>query len=208
MALLFSISLILSVLTAHNYTESAKARLLADIYTEAIPDLKFDSLGNLESVNMSIQFTINNPSQKELKVWILNYKGWLRDLSLEDGTDTSRWMIDGTIVVNDTEQRYYPVFVASYSFDTPAIIVESESSITITKYLELSWTVDSTIMKTVMNIYNYSIANGQNPEWYDFSSAILFIQDIPPYSGPNKDANVIRRFLGFDLTPGVGGVGR
>ena len=208
MTILFSISLILSVLTAHNYTEIAKARILADISTDVIPDLKYDSLGNLESVNMTVEFTIINPSQKALKVWILNYKGWLRDLPMEDGTDISRWMIDGKMTIGDTEQSYYPVFVASYSFDVPAIIVEPQSNTTITKYLELNQTVDPTIMETVVSIYNYSIANGHDIEWYDYSSAIIFIQDIPQYSGPNKDANVIRRFLGFDLTPGVGGVGR
>ena len=205
-AVMFSVSLVLSVFTAQNYTEVAKARILADISTEAVPDLKYDSLGNLESVNMSVHFTIINPSQKELRVWILNYKGWLRDMPLEDDVDTSRWRIDGKLTVNDTEQRYYPVFVASYSFDNPVITIGPESNKTITKYLELNWTIDSTIMETVIEIYNYS--NGQGLEWYDYSSAVIFIQDIPPYSGPNKDANVIRRFLGFDLTPGVGGVGR
>ena len=203
---MFSTSLVLSAFTAYNYTEIAKARILADIYTETTPELKYDSAGNLESVNMTIQFTVKNPSQKELRVWILNYKGWLRDLPLEDGADTSRWMIDGKLPVNDTEQRYYPVFSASYSFDTPVIIVEPESDTVITKYLELNWTVDSTIMETVVKIHNYS--NGQNLEWYDFSSAIIFIHDIPQYSGPDNDANLIRRYLGFDLTPGVGGVGR
>ena len=204
--ILVAISLILSVITAYNYTEIAKARILADISTEALPDVKYDSAGNMESVNMSVQFTINNPSQKELKIWILNYKGWLRDLPLEDNPSLSRWMIDGKLPVNDTEQRYYPVFVASYSFDVPAILVEPESSIIITRYIELNWTVDFTIMKTVSDIYNYS--NGENLEWYDYSSAIIFIQDIPSYSGPDNDANVIRRYLGIDLTPGVGGVGR
>lgn len=207
LTVIFSISLILSFITAYNYTEIAKARILADVSTEAIPHLIYDDAGFLEKVNITIEFTVNNPSQRVLKVWILNYKGWIRDMPLEDGVDDSRWMVDGKLSVNEVEQRYYPIFTTSYSFDSPDILVQSESSIIITKYLELSMEIDSTIMSNFISIHDYTRAIGQEMEWYLYSSSILFINDIPAYSGPDNTANVIRRFQGHDLTPGVGGVG-
>ena len=207
LTVIFSISLILSFTTAYNYTEIAKARILANLSIDTTPQLIYDHAGDLEKVNLTIEFTVNNPSQKVLKIWILNYKGWIRDMPLEDGVDNSRWMIDGNIFVNEIEQRYYPIFTASYSFDSPEILVQPESSLTVTKYLELSMEIDSTIMSNFISIHNYANNIGQEIEWYTYSSGIIFINDIPPYSGPNHTANLIRRYVGFDLTPGVGGVG-
>ena len=207
LTVIFSISLILSFTTAYNYTEIAKARILADLSIDAIPNLIYDDTGSLEKVNLTIEFTVNNPSQKVLKIWILNFKGWIRDLPLEHGVDNSRWMIDGSILVNGIEQRYYPIFTASYSFDSPEILVQSNSNLTITQYLELSMEIDSTIMSNFISIHDYAASIDQEIEWYSYSSGIIFINDIPAYSGPDNTANLIRRYVGFDLTPGVGGVG-
>ena len=207
LTIIFSISLILSFTTAYNYTEIAKARILTDLSIHSTPMLTYDNSGALEKVNITIEFTVNNPSQKVLKIWILNYKAWIRDMQLEDGVDTSRWMIDGNLFVNEIEQRFYPVFTASYSFDSPEILVQPESNLTVTKYLELSMEIDFTIMSNFINIYNYTTDIGQEIEWYSYSSGIIFINDIPAYSGPDNTANLIRRYVGFDLTPGVGGVG-
>ena len=205
--ILFSISLVLSLTTAYNYTEIAKARVLLDFSTTTSFAIEEDAGGRLERVNLTIEFSIVNPSQKELRVWILNYKGWLRDLSMEDGTDTSRWTVDGKLPTEDGEQRYYPVFAASYSFDNPQVFVAPGESVTITKYLVLDSQADVSIMQNAASIYNYSKSTGNDAEWLDYSSAIVFITDIEPYSGQDKDANLIRRFNGYDLTPEVGGIG-
>lgn len=207
LTVIFSISLILSFTTAQNYTEIAKARILAGLSLEATPHMIYDDAGNLETLNVTIEFTVNNPSQKVLKIWILNFKGWIRDMPLEDEVDRSRGMMDGKQQINDIEQRYYPVFVASYSFYNPEILVEPGSSQTITEYLELSMEIDSTTMSNVISICNYTKDMGQEIEWYSYSSGIIFINDIPPYAGSTNTANVIRRYVGFDLTPGVEGVG-
>lgn len=207
LTVIFSITLILSFTTASNYTEIARARILADLSMDFTPVLIYDGAGNLEKVNMTIDFTVNNPSQKTLKIWILNFKAWIRDMPLEDDVDSSRWMIDGEMPVNETVQRYYPIFTASYSFDNPVILVPPGSNITITRYLELDMDVDSAIMGNLIGILNYTAGIGHGIEWYSYSSCIIFINDIPPYSGPNSNTNVIRRSQGFDLTPGIGGVG-
>jgi len=202
---IFLASAILSMVTIGNYTEIAKAKILTSVATEETVSIGIGNGGELESVNLTLRFTIDNPSQKAIKPWILTYKGWVRDMPLEDGVDTERWRIDGSVSVNGSEREYYPVFVASYNFDSPQIIIEGLSNVTITKYLEINGTNYPDIFKNLAEIYNYT--NGQELEWMHYSYSLVFIVDVPPNSGPNHDANLIRRYEGFDITPGVGGVG-
>jgi hypothetical protein len=205
--IVFIASLILSVFAAGNYTEIARAKILTYVATDETATLAFDNSGNLESVNLTLEFTIVNPSHKELRTWILTYKGWLRDISLEDKTDTSRWMIDGRLEENGTLKRYYPVFVTSYALDNPQVIVPPMSNITITRYIEVNESNYPDILSNIGSIYNHSAALGNELEWLHYTSAIIFIQDMPSFSGVNNDANLIRRFDGVDITPGVGGAG-
>jgi hypothetical protein len=206
-SILFIISLVLSVLAASNYTEIAKASVLTYVATDETISLDFNNSGNLESVNLTLKFTIVNPSHKELRAWILTYKGWLRDIPMEDGTDTSRWMVDGRLETNGTWMKYYPVFVVSYSFDNPAVVVPPMSNVTIIRYLEVNQGNYPDILSNIATIYNYTTSFENELEWLHYTSAILFIQSIPQFSGTNNDADLIRRFDGADITPGVGRAG-
>jgi len=206
-SIFFIISLVLSLFAASNYTEIARASVLSYVATDETAMLAFDSSGDLESVNMTLKFTIVNPSQKELRTWILTYKGWLRDIPMEEGTDTSRWRVDGNIETNGTQMRYYPVFVTTYALDNPQVIVPALSNVTITRYLEIDQSNYPDILSNIASIYNHSADTGVALEWLHYTSAILFIQGIPQFSGANNDANLIRRFDGVDITPGIGGAG-
>ncbi|MDO9537001.1 MAG: hypothetical protein Q7J68_01620 [Thermoplasmata archaeon] len=206
-AVICVISLIFSAMAGFNYTELVKAKVLTYVTTDEIVTLAFDSSGYLESVNLTLNFNMVNPSQKDIKAWIITYKGWVRDIPYEDGTDRSRWRVDGTILVNGTDQAFFPVFASSYSFDNPAIIIPGNSNFSVTRYIILNRTNYPDIMAGVESILNQTTVNGTDLEWMHYTSAILLINDIPPYSGPNKDANVIRRIYGVDITPGIGGAG-
>jgi hypothetical protein len=205
--MIFIISLVFSVLAVQNYTEIARAKILSYVATDETETLAFDSSGSLESVNLTLQFTIVNPSHKELKIWVLTYKSWLRDISMEDGTDTSRWRVDGRLDTGGAQRRYYPVFATSYSFDNPAVIVPPMSNMTIIRYLEVNQGNYPDILSNIASINNYTSALGKDIEWLHYTSAILFTQGMPQSSGINHDADLIRRFDGVDITPGVGGAG-
>jgi len=206
-SLVCGISLALSAFSADNYMDIAKAKILSYVETTETTALQFDVNGSLSSVNLTLEFRIVNPSDKELRTWILTYKGWLRDTPMEDGTDTSRWMIDGRLEYNGTEMRFYPVFVTTYSLDNPSVIVPARSEITVTRWLDVNRGNYPDIMSNMADIYNHTASGGQELEWMHYTSSILFIQGIEQYAGPNHDANLIRRFEGIDLTPGVGGAG-
>ena len=201
------ISLIFSVLAAQNYTEVTKASILSYVVTEENATLTYDTAGNLESVNMSLDFTIVNPSMKELKTWIFVYKGWVRDLPLENGIDTSRQRVDGTIYKNGSEQSYYPVFRASFSFENPSYIVPARSNLTLTCYIILNQSNYPEIFGNLEEIYNYSASVGHELEWMHYTSSFLYIRDVPPFAGPDNTANLVRKFEGTDITPGGGGAG-
>jgi len=200
-------SLILSAFTASSYTEIAKAKVLSYVSTTETAELVFDTGGAVAAVNLTLDFRVVNPSGRELRAWILTYKGWLRDTPMEDGTDMSRWRIDGTLDYTGTVMKYYPVFVTTYALDNPPVTVPAHSEVTVTRWVRVDWQSYPDIMATISQIYNHTVAGGGEPEWLHYTSAILFIQGIPQYVGPSHDANVIRRYEGFDLTPGVGGAG-
>ena len=82
------------------------------------------------------------------------------------------------------------------------------SNITITRYLEIDNGNYPDILSNIACIHNQTSALGIELEWLHYTSSILFIQGIPPYSGVNHNANLIKRFDGVDITPGVGGAGR
>jgi hypothetical protein len=204
---IFVVSLVLSVFATSSYTEIAKASILSYVATDDSAAFEFGDNGTMESVNMTISFTIVNPSREELRVWILTYKGWLRDCAMEDGTDTSRWRVDGRVESDGTVMRYYPVFVAAYSFDAPQVIVPPKSNMTVTRHIEVNKENYPDILANIADIRNYSDSLGKDPEWLHYTTAILFIESVPSFSGPNHDANLIRRFDGWDITPGVEGAG-
>ncbi len=200
-----SASLVLSAFSVDSYTDIAEAKILSYVETGETVTLGFDGGGSLESVNLTIGFRVVNPSDREIRAWIFTYKGWVRDLPMEDGTDTSRWMVDGRLDFNGTEMRYYPVFVSTYSMDYPPVIVPANSEITVTRQIEVNSGNYPDILADIAKIWSYAEANGHELEWLHFTSAILFVEGIPQFSGPNNDANLIKRYEGFDLTPGVGG---
>jgi hypothetical protein len=202
----FAICLALSFITAANYTEIAKAKVLTHVITEHSAALILDSHGNLESVNMTIDFTIVNPSGKPVRAWILSYKSWVRDLPMEMGLDDSRWRVDGTLISNGTEMSFFPVFVATYSFDSPKILISPESNITITRHITLDYSNYPDIMSSVASIYNQTQNLEEKLEWVHYTSAILFI-DETNLDSLTSNADLIRRFDGYDITPGVGGAG-
>ncbi|MDD4308632.1 MAG: hypothetical protein PHU53_07500 [Thermoplasmata archaeon] len=202
---IFLISLAFSVLAAQNYTEVAKAKSLTFVVAEADPVLTFANNGSLESVNMTLDFTAVNPSGKELRLWVLTYKGWVRDLPLEEGIDNSRWMVDGNLYSDGTEKRYYPIFAAPFSFDNPSILIPPNSNVTVTKSIILNTTNYPDILANFWEIWNYTDAIGLELEWMHYTSTILFIQDVPQFSGADQIANTIKIYDGIDITPGVGG---
>ena len=204
----FAASLLLSVLSMSHYTDIVKAGVLTHILTEETAELVLDDEGVLESVNMTIDFTIVNPSPISVKAWVISYKGWVRDLPLELGVDRTRWRIDGSITLNGTEQRYYPVFVATYSFDSPNnLIIPPHSNATITRNILLNHADYPEIMAGFEDIFNYSTGKGLELQWLHYTSAVMFIVDVN-MDGLSQDVNLIRRFDGVDITPGVGGAGR
>jgi hypothetical protein len=203
---IFAICLALSFITAANYTEIAKAKVLTHVITEHSAALFLDSNGNLESVNMTVDFTIVNPSGKPVRAWILTYKSWVRDLPMEMGLDDSRWRVDGTLMVNGTEMSFFPVFVATYSFDSPKIVILPESNSTITRHITLNYSNYPDIMSSVASIYNQTRGLEASLEWVHYTSAILFI-DEANLDSLFSNADLIRRFDGYDITPGVGGAG-
>jgi hypothetical protein len=207
-ALIFAVSLVLSAMTVLNYAEIAKAAVLTEVVTEQAALLHYNASGGLESVEMVLDFTIANPSGKELKAWIITYKGWVRDLPAEQGVDNSRWRVDGQLIVNDTEQVYFPVFATSYSFDQPDVPVPPNSNITLSKRLFMNRSEYPDIMEGFEAILDQTSGQGLELEWLSYTAATILIRDIPSYSGPNHDANVIKRYEGIDITPGVGGAGR
>ncbi len=202
----FAVCLVLSFMTAANYTEIAKAKVLTHVITEHNAAISLDSHGNPESVNMTIDFTIVNPSEKPVRAWILTYKSWVRDIPKEMGLDDSRWRVDGTLTINETKMSFFPVFVATYSFDSPKMVIEPESNLTITKHLTLNYSNYPDIMSSVASIYNQTLGLGESLEWVHYTSAILFI-DEANLDSMFSNADLIRRFDGYDITPGVGGVG-
>lgn len=202
---IFLISLAFSVPAAQNYTEIAKAKSLTVVATEANPVLTFGANGSLESVNMTLDFTVVNPSGKELRLWVLTYKGWVRDLPLEEDADNSRWMVDGNLYIDSTEKKFYPVFAAPFSFDNPRILVPPNSNVTVTKSIILNGTNYPDILANIWDIWNYTDAIGLELEWMHYTSTILFIEDVPQFSGADQIANTIKIYDGIDITPGVGG---
>ncbi len=199
-AVAFIISLILATISAANYTEIVKAKALTEVITHDSASIEYDALGKPESVNMTVNFTIFNPGGKSVRVWILTYKAWVRDLPGELGLDDSR--DGGAIIVNGTEQLYFPVFVATFSFDSPKIIVPPESNLTLTRNIILNRTNYPDIMDDFTGINEYYAGVGLELEWTHYTSAILFIEIEGLTSG---EIDLIRRFEGIDITPGVGG---
>jgi len=202
----FAMSLILSALSAANYTEIVRAKVLAHVITEHSALIELDDMGVPESVNMAVDFTFVNPSRKEIRVWVLSYKSWVRDLPMDLGIDTSRWRIDGELMVNGTEQSYFPMFVATYSFDDPKLFIPPESNMTITRHISLNRTNYPDIMAGFTDIYNNTPNADDGMEWVHYTSAIMFIQSkgLDSFS---RNSDLIRRFDGVDITPGVGGAG-
>ncbi|MFO7619315.1 MAG: hypothetical protein R6W91_06660 [Thermoplasmata archaeon] len=204
---IFLVSLSFSAMSAQNYTDIAKAKALTYIETSESAAFELDGDGNLERVNITMRFNVVNPSGKDIKVWIITYKNWIRDPALEDGIETDRWMSSGRMTVNGTYQVYYPVITEPFSFDAPAIIIPAMSNATITRHIALERAEHPDVLADLESIYDYSMETERDIEWMHYSSSILFIEGIPPYSGPDNDANLIRTYEGEDITPGIVGVG-
>lgn len=205
-AAVLAATLILSGMTVRNYTEVVKAKVLTEAVTIETPELTYDAFGALEAVSIRLELTITNPSAKELKAWIFTYKAWARDLETEQGAATGRLLQDGEVDVNGTEMLFFPVFVATFSFDNPQMPVPPHSNITISRSVNLTRSQDPAGVAELESILDYAGSAGLELEWLHYSSVLLMITDIPPYSGMNNDANLIRRFEGADITPGSGGL--
>jgi len=199
------ISLVLSGFSITNYTEIAKARILTSFSVQGDPILNHNDSGGLESITLFMNFTINNPSAKELRVWILTFKAWLRDYPLESGLDHSRQDVDISFHSNDSIHWYYSIPFATYSYDQPMVILGAGENITLTEVMKINQTSDPDVVADIEGLLNSTNDAGNEPEWVTYGSAILFIQGVPSYSGPEKDANVIRLSQGMDLSVMNGG---
>lgn len=204
--IMFMVSLVLSGITVVNYSEIVRAKIFTGFSVTASPVLHLDAYGEPDYLTLHLNFTVDNPSKKELRVWVFNFKAWVRDLPMESGTDNSRWNTDIPIYVNGTKLWYYPVVFRSFSFDRPQVIVGAGESITLYENVTINRTAYPGRLSDIRAISNYSDAGGQELTWEIFGSAVLFIRQVPSLSGPDKNANVIALSHGTDISTMFGGM--
>jgi hypothetical protein len=202
----FVISLFFSVLTVDNYQDIARAKALTFFTTETKTLLSYDGNGALESLGLHLNMTVHNPSGKELRLWLVGYKVWLRDWPMEDGMETGRRTVDGDLVVDNATRFYYPVFSTSFSFGTEDLIAPSHTDLVVTRTLQLNESVDENIMQNAREILAHANATGRNAEWYEHAMVRIFIQVNGDVTEGQSTDFLIMRTLGRDLTPGSAGV--
>jgi hypothetical protein len=204
-AAILALALALSATTVANYTEIARAKVFAAVEIAREPAFAFDGAGGLESVSIRLTMTFCNPSGKELRAWIVTCKGWIRDIPAEQGNDTSRAALDDRVIINGTAAYFFPVFAESFSFDNPRFLVPPRSNVTVTRWVNATASAEPELLAGLEAILSHAGANGREAEWHHCASSIIMITDIPPYSGMNNDANLIRRFEGTDISQTRGG---
>jgi hypothetical protein len=203
----FLLSLCFSALTVSNYRDMARANALIIFTTETTTILSHDADGTLDSLELGLDMTVRNPSGKELRLWVVGYKAWLRDWPMEDGVETGRRTVDGDLVVANSTRFYYPVFSTTFPFGTEEVMVPPHADLVVTRSLRLNDSVNEDIIHNVREILAYANATGRATEWYEHATARLFIQTSGDVTEAQSTDLLIMRTLGRDLTPGSAGVG-
>lgn len=179
-----------SIMTAFNYFEIVYAKTFTTVDVEVdmtIEDHLYpEELSEDATFSFWVNFTVYNPSNKDLRMWLIGIELWVRDHAREDRTDLSRSTVDIWV----EGKSFYPIVVDSKTYQEDAGIVNSHSSEKIDFQFELAR--DENEIKTVnlIQIYNYAVKEKnisiEKIEWLHSFRSMLFIKGVcKDYSGFN-----------------------
>lgn len=177
-------------MTAFNYFEIVYAKTFTTVDVEVdiiIEDHLYpEELSETAAFNLWINFTVYNPSNKDLRMWLVGIELWVRDYAREDRTDLSRASVDIWV----EGKSFYPVVVNSKTYREDAGIVNHSSSGRFDFQFELSMNENETKTENLIQIYNYAVKEKnisfEKIEWLHSFRSMLFIKGVrKDYSGFN-----------------------
>jgi len=200
---------VMSGLAARNYTGIVETRILtaAWLETELLPT--FDG-ADMTSLRLVINVTIDNPGDRGMTLTTVGYRAWLRDLPGEDGSDRSRYDVDGIVQPDeDTEYLYYPVFTLSWNLGTQGITVPGNDNTTVNLMDNVYDRSESP--ETFDNMGKLYAAAGGEPEWQEYCMVVMFVEGVPhSYTGSGSaylsEVPWTHRYFGTLIYSGAAGL--
>jgi hypothetical protein len=205
----------LSGATASNYTEIVRAKVLVD--TALTLDVTIENGGgsNLTTAagfRLWANLTVDNPSSRPIRAWIVEFRAWVRDYELEDGVNTSRLDKAARLDVGQDGATqtlfFYPVWQITESFQSDLVLIDPGSRLTIPMTWNVNRVTQRSATEALVSIYNYATAEKGIPpdgvDWAFFARTLLYVNDVPrDYGGPQDSylllIPLIVRFDGIPL---------
>jgi hypothetical protein len=167
----------LSYLAVRNYSEVVETRILTAVSFDASMVPRYEA-SNLTGLTLEISLLVENPGDREVRVWTIGYRGWIRDLPVEMGVNWSRGGVDATVYPGgETKWRYYPVFTFSWIPEVHGIVVPASTSERVVVLNKTFVRSDSPeTFDSLDEIYAYTTGEA---EWRSYCFVVLFVEGPP-----------------------------
>lgn len=176
-----------------NYTDVVLAKVLADISVDFEPEVEPDgsSYDLNATVHLRLNLTVEDPSPRALRLWLVQIKTWVRDYAGEDGVDSSRLARDDRVTIpvdGGTEDRlYFPVFSVEESYMTTPVLVGRHSNATFELTYRLNRTFPSVVGPVAAIYQDATERKDLDPaqvDWWAMVRVLLMVDGVPrDYSG-------------------------
>ncbi|MEW5936524.1 MAG: hypothetical protein AB1665_01720 [Candidatus Thermoplasmatota archaeon] len=200
---------VFSACSAVNYAEIAETKLLLGLDVVPRVTLVRAQNGTIEQIELFLNITVSNPGPKGVDFWAMGYKGWVRDYEAEAVPDTERIETDGRTHEGNATILWAPVFAIPIMMEEH---VPPKQASTFLRTYTFYRPGNESIFLMVEGIAHYAEGLGiEELEWRQFVSANLYVSGVQRhyagYGAYLRELPFIKRWLGWDLTPGSGGLG-
>ncbi|MBI5001602.1 MAG: hypothetical protein HZB92_08815 [Euryarchaeota archaeon] len=199
--------LVFSAGTAYQYTQVSETKVMLEM--GAVPQfvLLRNSTGALERLILDLGITVVNIGPRDVNLWVVAYKAWLRDYEAEAFPQMPRALDDAKVEGQNGTTYWARAFSASFTIDD-AVLARGERSFALS--INASRPGNETLFKTVEDIARYAARsrylNDSSLEWLQFANAVLFVSGVPrdpsSFTGAQNWVPLIQRTVGYDIGPG------